>query len=170
MVGALYLVRTVLATPTPAFALDALLGLANLAAPRCSGGLTTSTSTLTLPFLPHLPRLRRHLSSTSTTALTTSTLALFPRRLPRHVSIITMAPLVRLQLHRHGNPTTITSTLALFNIASSTTTIVPSRSATSTSAQRPTALHEDSSASSPAVQPQHTQRVDCYDCGGMFAC
>ena len=59
-VEALSLVCPILATPTHAFVPDTLLDLANLAAPRRSGGLTALTSASTLPFPPCLPRLRPH--------------------------------------------------------------------------------------------------------------
>jgi hypothetical protein len=93
-----------------------------------SGGLTASTlaSTLVVAFLlcprrPWLRRLRHRL---------------LPRRLCPCVSFTTMAaPLTRKPDHKYID-------CGHLQHASSTTAIEPSRSATSTSAQRDTALHE----------------------------
>ena len=102
-VGALSLVRLVLTTPTRAFTPNALLDLANLAAPRRSGGLTTSTAALTLLFPPHLLQFCRCLSSMSTTALTTSTSASPPPTITisTHLHHYHDA-LVCMQLNRHA--------------------------------------------------------------------
>ncbi|CAD6244705.1 unnamed protein product [Miscanthus lutarioriparius] len=153
VVGALYLVRPVLATPTRAFVPDALLGLANLAHASAHRWLDC----IDFGIDPPVPTPSASIASSHFFYVNDGLdcidfgIAPLPRRLPRRVSVIIMAPLARLQLHRHGNPTTTTSTSAIFSTASSTTAIAPSRSATSTSAQRATALHEDSSASSPAT-------------------
>ena len=87
-------VRSVLATPTYAFVLDALLDLGNPTAPQRSGGLTASTSASTLTLPPCLHRLHRCLPSTSMTVLIASTLASPPR---------TTTVSTRLR-HYHGAP------------------------------------------------------------------
>ena len=163
-VGALSLVRLVLATLTRAFVPDALLDLANLAAPRRSGGLTASTSASTLPFLPRLPRLRRRPSST--TVLIASTSASPPP---------TTTASTRLR-HYHGapcvpaapstrNPTTTTSTSAIFSTTSSTTLLRPY-------ARLPRHRHKGLPPCMRThrllLQPQHTRHIDCYDYGEML--
>jgi len=138
VVGALYLVRPVLATPTRAFVPDALLGLANLAhasahrwldcidfgiAPFHDGCLDASPSSSWRPLracssidMATRPQLRRPRPS--------SARLLRPRLLRPHA---------RLPRHRHKGLPPCMRTHRLL------------------------------------LQPQHTRRINCYDCGGMLA-
>jgi hypothetical protein len=121
MVGALYLVRPYWQYQRVLWS-DTLLGLANPVVPWRLGGLTASTSASTLLFPPHLPWLRHRLSLRPRRPwLHRLQHCPLPRRLPWCVSVITLVPLLRLQLHQHGNPITTTLTSAIFNTASSNT-------------------------------------------------
>jgi len=162
-VGALSLVRLVLATLTRAFIPDALLDLANLAAPRRSGDLTASTSASTLPFLPRLPRLRHRPSSTMVLIALTSTSPPPTTIASTRLSVITMAPLVCLQLHWH----VIRSQLRRPR-PSSARLLRPQL--LHLYARLPRHRHKGLSPRTHRLllQPQHTRRIDCYDYGGCY--